>query len=285
MQDFEKNVQTILALEFGSTIETADVKALYHAVSKAAMAQASPRWKKETGQKRACYLSAEFLLGRLIYSNLLNLGLLERCNVLLRSHGVDPAVFEQIEDDALGNGGLGRLAACFLDSAAALRIPLDGFGIRYRYGLFRQRFEDGFQKEEADDWLRFGDPWSVRRESETVLVRFADQTVKAVPYDMPVIGYGDGTVNTLRLWQAEAVEAFDFDRFNRQQYDEAVKEKNRAEDISAVLYPNDDTDEGRRLRLKQQYFFTSATMQTLTARYVCEFGEDFPGSRINMPFS
>ena len=275
MQDFEKNVQTILALEFGSTIETADVKALYHAVSKAAMAQASPRWKKETGQKRACYLSAEFLLGRLIYSNLLNLGLLERCNVLLRSHGVDPAVFEQIEDDALGNGGLGRLAACFLDSAAALRIPLDGFGIRYRYGLFRQRFEDGFQKEEADDWLRFGDPWSVRRESETVLVRFADQTVKAVPYDMPVIGYGDGTVNTLRLWQAEAVEAFDFDRFNRQQYDEAVKEKNRAEDISAVLYPNDDTDEGRRLRLKQQYFFTSATMQTLTARYVCEFGEDF----------
>lgn len=275
MQDFEKNVQTILALEFGSTIETADVKALYHAVSKAAMAQASPRWKKETGQKRACYLSAEFLLGRLIYSNLLNLGLLERCNVLLRSHGVDPAVFEQIEDDALGNGGLGRLAACFLDSAATLRIPLDGFGIRYRYGLFRQRFEDGFQKEEADDWLRFGDPWSVRRESETVLVRFADQTVKAVPYDMPVIGYGDGTVNTLRLWQAEAVEAFDFDRFNRQQYDEAVKEKNRAEDISAVLYPNDDTDEGRRLRLKQQYFFTSATMQTLTARYVCEFGEDF----------
>ena len=275
MQDFEKNVQTILALEFGSTIETADVKALYHAVSKAAMAQASPRWKKETGQKRACYLSAEFLLGRLIYSNLLNLGLLERCNVLLRSHGVAPAVFEQIEDDALGNGGLGRLAACFLDSAAALRIPLDGFGIRYRYGLFRQRFEDGFQKEEADDWLRFGDPWSVRRESETVLVRFADQTVKAVPYDMPVIGYGDGTVNPLRLWQAEAVEAFDFDRFNRQQYDEAVKEKNRAEDISAVLYPNDDTDEGRRLRLKQQYFFTSATMQTLTARYVCEFGEDF----------
>lgn len=137
MQDFEKNVQTILALEFGSTIETADVKALYHAVSKAAMAQRPPV-EKETGQKRACYLSAEFLLGRLIYSNLLNLGLLERCNVLLRSHGVAPAVFEQIEDDALGNGGLGKLAACFLDSAAALRIPLDGFGIRYRYGLFRQ---------------------------------------------------------------------------------------------------------------------------------------------------
>ena len=201
---------------------------LYHAASKAAMSQAAPRWKEKKASKRACYLSAEFLLGRLIYSNLLNLGLLDRCKAFLQNHGIDPAVFEQIEDDALGNGGLGRLAACFLDSAATLRIPLDGFGIRYRYGLFRQRFEDGFQREAGDDWLQFGDPWSVRREEETVLIRFADQTVKAVPYDMPVIGYGKGTVNTLRLWQAEALEAFDFDLFNRQKYDEAVRQKNRA---------------------------------------------------------
>ena len=275
MQDFENKMLTILDLEDGVPLEKASVRQLYHAVSKAAMSQAAPRWKEKKASKRACYLSAEFLLGRLIYSNLLNLGLLDRCKAFLQNHGIDPAVFEQIEDDALGNGGLGRLAACFLDSAATLRIPLDGFGIRYRYGLFRQRFEDGFQREEADDWLQFGDPWSVRREEETVLIRFADQTVKAVPYDMPVIGYGKGTVNTLRLWQAEALEAFDFDLFNRQKYDEAVRQKNRAEDISAVLYPNDDTDEGKRLRLKQQYFFTSATMQTLVARYISEYGEDF----------
>lgn len=275
MQDFEKQIETILALEQGVTPETASVKQLYQAVSKAAMAETLPRWKKQPGQKRACYLSAEFLLGRLIYSNLMNLGLLERCGQFLQSHGIDPAVFEQIEDDALGNGGLGRLAACFLDSAATHRLPLDGFGIRYRYGLFRQRFENGFQKEAADDWMRFGDPWSIRREEETVLVRFGDQTVRAVPYDMPVIGYGEGTVNTLRLWQAEAVEEFDFDRFNRQEYDEAVRQQNRAQDISAVLYPNDDTDEGKRLRLKQQYFFSSATMQTLVRRYAAEYGEDF----------
>ena len=277
MQDFENKMLTLLDLEDGVPLEKASVRQLYHAASKAAMSQAAPRWKEKKASKRACYLSAEFLLGRLIYSNLLNLGLLDRCKAFLQNHGIDPAVFEQIEDDALGNGGLGRLAACFLDSAATLRIPLDGFGIRYRYGLFRQRFEDGFQREEADDWLQFGDPWSVRREEETVLIRFADQTVKAAPYDMPVIGYGKGTVNTLRLWQAEALEAFDFDLFNRQKYDEAVRQKNRAEDISAVLYPNDDTDEGKRLRLKQQYFFTSATMQTLVARYISEYGEDFSG--------
>lgn len=275
MQDFEKKVQAILELEDNTAPEKASAVQLYHAVSKAALSQVFPRWREKKEQKRACYLSAEFLLGRLVYSNLLNLGLLDRCNTFLTDHGINPAVFEQIEDDALGNGGLGRLAACFLDSAAALRIPLDGFGIRYRYGLFRQRFEDGFQKEEADDWLRFGDPWSIRKDAEAVRVCFGDQTVKAVPYDMPVIGYGDGTVNTLRLWQAEAVEAFDFDLFNRQKYDEAVRQKNRAEDICAVLYPNDDTDEGKRLRLKQQYFFTSATMQTLAARYVGEYGEDF----------
>ncbi len=275
MQDFEKQIQMILDLDYGVSPKQASVKQLYQAVSRAAMAQASPRWKKETGGKRACYLSAEFLVGRLIYSNLMNLGLLDRCGQFLKEQGLDPAIFEQIEDDALGNGGLGRLAACFLDSAATHRLPLDGFGIRYRYGLFRQRFENGFQKEEADDWMRFGDPWSVRREEEAVLVHFADQTVRAVPYDMPVIGYGDGAVNTLRLWQAEAVEAFDFDSFNRQEYDEAVRQQNRAQEISAVLYPNDDTDAGKRLRLKQQYFFVSATMQTLISRYTEKYGEDF----------
>lgn len=142
-------------------------------------------------------------MGRLVNSNLMNLGLLEEADRCLKAHGRSVADFEQIEDDALGNGGLGRLAACFLDSAATHGIPLDGYGIRYRYGLFRQYFEDGFQRERADDWLRFGDPWSVRREEDAVEVRFADQTVRAVPYDMPVIGYGGKTINTLRLWQSE----------------------------------------------------------------------------------
>ncbi len=275
MQEFEKEIRTILRLDDGVLPEQATVKQLYQAVSKAAMAQLMPQWNIAPDQKRVCYLSAEFLMGRLVYQNLMNLGLLESCCRFLQENGMDPALFEQIEDDALGNGGLGRLAACFLDSGATLGIPLDGFGIRYRYGLFRQHFEDGFQKEEADDWMRFGDPWSVRNEKETVLVRFGDQTVQAVPYDMPVIGYRNGVVNTLRLWQAEPVQAFDFDLFNRQEYDEAVRQRNRALDISAVLYPNDDTEQGKCLRLKQQYFFASATMQTLVKRYTDSYGEDF----------
>ena len=275
MQEFEKEIRTILRLDDGVLPEQATVKQLYQAVSKAAMAQLMPRWNTAPDQKRVCYLSAEFLMGRLVYQNLMNLGLLESCCRFLQENGMDPALFEQIEDDALGNGGLGRLAACFLDSGATLGIPLDGFGIRYRYGLFRQHFEDGFQKEEADDWMRFGDPWSVRNEKETVLVRFGDQTVQAVPYDMPVIGYRNGVVNTLRLWQAEPVQAFDFDLFNRQEYDEAVRQRNRALDISAVLYPNDDTEQGKCLRLKQQYFFASATVQTLVKRYTDSYGEDF----------
>lgn len=275
MQNFEENIRTILTLDWYANPEEADAKALYHAVSKAAMAELAPRWKKLAQEKRACYLSAEFLVGRLVYSNLMNLGLLDRCQAFLKSHGMDLSVFEEIEDDALGNGGLGRLAACFLDSAATQNIPLDGYGIRYRYGLFRQSFEDGFQKEAADDWLRFGDPWSVRREEEAVFVQFADQTVYAVPYDMPVIGYDGGLVNTLRLWQSEAVENFDFDLFNQQKYDDAVRNRNRAEDITAVLYPNDDTPQGKKLRLKQQYFFSSATLQTLVREYTEAYGTDF----------
>ena len=239
------------------------------------MAELMARWKKTENQKRACYLSAEFLTGRLIYSNLMNLGLLEETTRYLEQNGISPAIFEQIEDDALGNGGLGRLAACFLDSAATQNIPLDGYGIRYRYGLFQQRFEDGFQKEYPDDWTRFGDPWSIRREEESVLVRFADQTVRAVPYDMPVIGYGGTCINTLRLWQSEPVDGFDLSQFNSQNYTEASEKRTLAEAISAVLYPNDDTREGKRLRLKQQYFFASASIQSILRDYRRAHGDDF----------
>lgn len=261
--EFGQGIDHLLAKNYGKTAEQATVKELYHAISTAAMAQLQPVWHSQKTQKRASYLSAEFLLGRLFHSNLMNMGLLDDCNRYLAKHGTPAAQFEDIEDDALGNGGLGRLAACFLDSAATMDIPLDGYGIRYRYGMFRQSFASGFQQEEPDDWLTWGDPWSVRRETEAVTVRYGDFDVLAVPYDMPVIGWGGKSVNTLRLWQAEAIQEFDLDSFNRQEYQKANEGRNRAEAISAVLYPNDDTNEGKKLRLRQQYFFASASLQSM----------------------
>ncbi len=272
---FSKEIDRELA-RLGISPETASPKELYTAVSQAAMKLLMPRWQAQPEGKRACYFSAEFLLGRVVSANLMNLGLLEEWNQWLERHHLPLNILEEIEDDALGNGGLGRLAACFLDSAATQGVPLDGYGIRYRYGLFRQKIEDGFQREYPDDWLRFGDPWSVRREEESILISFRDQQVRAVPYDMPVIGYGQkGLVNTLRLWQAEPVEELDLTAFNRQDYDAAYRDRNRAEALSAVLYPNDDTLEGKRLRLKQQYFFSSASLQSILRGYIARRGEDF----------
>ncbi len=272
---FQNDIIKSLELDTGKTLKTATTVELYNAVSKAAVAYANREAVPFKGKKRASYLSAEFLIGRLIYSNLLNLGLLGETKELLEASGIDIGIFEDIEDDALGNGGLGRLAACFIDSAATQDIPLDGYGIRYKYGLFKQYFEDGFQKEKADDWQAYGDPWSIRRDDETVVIKFADQSVKAVPYDMPVIGYGGKTVNTLRLWQAEAVEPFDFDQFNRNNRAASIAEKNDAEVISSVLYPNDETYEGKVLRLKQQYFFSSASLQDMIRKYKARHGSDF----------
>ncbi|MDR1692986.1 MAG: glycogen/starch/alpha-glucan family phosphorylase [Oscillospiraceae bacterium] len=245
----------------------------------AAIAQATlrclPEWISQNG-KRACYLSMEFLPGRLAHSNLLNLGLLDDMAAYLREKGRDIAELDEIPDAALGNGGLGRLAACFLDSAATQGLPLDGFGIRFRYGLFAQTFEDGFQREQPDDWLCAGDPWSVRREEESILVRMRGQTVRAVPYDMPVIGYGGKTVNILRLWEAETEDGLGFETVQTGHDDDGAV-INAATDICAVLYPNDQTDEGRRLRLKQEYFLASATVQTLLNRYTAVHGDDISG--------
>ncbi|MBE6767429.1 MAG: glycogen/starch/alpha-glucan phosphorylase [Ruminococcaceae bacterium] len=264
----EKDIRTLLRIDAGKRVDNATPTELYHAVSKAALAAVDDRWSRPKKGKRVAYLSAEFLIGRMIYQNLYNMQATDTVAALLSRHKVDMRVFEEIEDAALGNGGLGRLAACFLESAATRDIPLDGYGIRYRYGLFKQSFEDGFQHEEADNWLRFGDPWSRRREDERVCVRFGEnEAVWAVPYDMPVIGYGVRTVNTLRLWQAEALTPFDFAAFNAQRYEDAVRDTMQAERISAVLYPNDDTDEGKALRLKQQYFFASASIQDMLRRY------------------
>ena len=202
--------------------------------------------------KNAYYLSMEFLIGRSFFNNLMELGVLDETRNILAQKGIDINIFEEIEDAALGNGGLGRLAACFLDSAAGLGLPLQGYGIRYRYGLFKQAIENGFQVELPDDWQRFGDPWSIRRENEKRTVRFADMTVTAVPYDMPVFGK---RINVLRLWQAEGDED--------------------AQKISEYLYPADDTEEGKLLRLRQEYFFSAAAVGELIEKHVKLYGRKF----------
>lgn len=269
--DFIREIKQLLAAHNRCELSNASPQELHGALSELLMNRIAEKWEESEREydagKRVYYLSAEFLVGRAVFNNLMALGLTDEAERLLRENGASLASLEEIEDAALGNGGLGRLAACFLDSAATMGIPMQGYGIRYRFGLFRQKFEDGFQKETADNWMRYGDPWSVRRESEAVTVRFADQTVRAVPYDMPVIGWGGKHVNTLRLWQSEPENEFDFEAFNNQEYDDAVLEKNRAEDISRVLYPNDSEESGKLLRIKQEYFFCSAALQDLFRKF------------------
>ena len=231
--------------------------------------------KARLQQRKAYYFSAEYLIGRLVYSNLYNLGILDEMKQLFAAQGVDLAVLEEIEDAALGNGGLGRLAACFLDSAASCDIPLSGYGLRYKFGLFKQSFDDqGSQKENADDWTKFGDTWSYHRYNHTVKVKFPEHTVLAVPYDVPVIGYDTHNINTLRLWQCEAEEELDFSAFNDQDYLRALDQKNKAEDITRVLYPNDSTWEGKRLRIKQQYVLSSASLQDMLRTFKTAHGND-----------
>ncbi len=227
------------------------------------------------GMRRAYYLSAEFLVGRGIYNNLLSLGLDKHVETLLRHAGSDYSVFEEIDDPGLGNGGLGRLAACFMDSAAGQRIPLVGYGIRYKYGIFKQRIENGAQAEAPHDWTKWGDPWSIKMMSEAQRVCFDDMEVLAVPYDMPVFGYQNDFATYIRLWEAHPTEAFDFELFNAQKYEDALEYKNQAENISRVLYPADDTEEGKRLRLRQQYFFASASLKDVLRCYKDNYGDDF----------
>ena len=262
----------------GKDLSEANAWQLHDALSSSVMEAIGQSWMKHSGEKdrgrKAAYLSAEFLVGRAVQNNLLNLGISEKLQKELSKKGTDLNILEDVEDAALGNGGLGRLAACFMESGATMGLPLDGYGIRYRYGLFRQKLEDGFQKEEADDWAKHGDPWSVRRDEDTVRVDFADYSVLAVPYDMPIIGYGGKNISTLRLWQSEPLTEFDFAKFNDQQYDLAVQAKNRAEDISRVLYPNDDALEGKKLRFRQQYFFSSAALADMVRIFKREHGSD-----------
>ena len=268
-----------LKYTYDVSLQEATPQELHEALGEAVMMAISDNWnfskRTRMHQRKAYYISAEYLIGRLVYSNLYNLGILEDMKKLFAERGVDLAVLEDIEDAALGNGGLGRLAACFLDSAASCNLPLSGYGLRYKFGLFKQSFdENGSQKENADDWSKFGDPWSYRRYNHTVKVKFPDHTVLAVPYDVPVIGYGTNNINTLRLWQCEAEEELDFGAFNDQDYLRALAQKNKAEDITRVLYPNDSTWEGKRLRIKQQYVLSSASLQDMLRTYKVAHGTD-----------
>ena len=225
---------------------------LYKEISMACMTEILSE-KQKAPVRCAYYFSVEYLMGRMFFNNLLALGILDEAREIFAAKGFDLNIFEDVEDAALGNGGLGRLAACYLDSAANLGYPLYGFGIRYKYGLFRQKFVGGEQVEEADDWLRvWGDPWSVRRSDEKIEVNFADMTVTAVPYDMPIYGK---SVNILRLFQAEGSP--------------------EAEKISEYLYPADDTVEGKLLRIRQEYFFSAAAVGQLVQRYVKKYGKNF----------
>ncbi|MBE6997333.1 MAG: glycogen/starch/alpha-glucan phosphorylase [Ruminococcaceae bacterium] len=268
-----------LKLTYDVSMKDASPHELHSALAHVMMMQLSRRWSEcktaRKGKRHAYYFSAEYLIGRLVYSNLFNLGLLEELKSLFAIKGVDLACMEEVEDAALGNGGLGRLAACYLDAAATAGIPLTGYGLRYRFGLFRQRIdENGNQRELADDWLKYGDPWSYRRDKHTVKIDFPDHTVLAVPYDVPVIGYENDNIGTLRLWQCEAVEELDFDAFNAQNYERALAAKNKAEDITRVLYPNDSEWEGKRLRIKQQYVLSSASLQDIVRNYREIYGPD-----------
>ena len=274
-----KWTESQLKYTYDVSLQEATPQELHEALGQAVMMSVADNWsnskKARLHERKAYYISAESLIGRLVYSNLYNLGILDEMKQLFASRGVDLAVLEDIEDAALGNGGLGRLAACFLDSAASINIPLSGYGLRYKYGLFKQSFDsEGSQKEDADDWSKYGDPWSYRRYNHTVKVKFPDHTVLAVPYDVPVIGYGTNNINTLRLWQCEPETPLDFGAFNDQDYLRALAEKNKAEDITRVLYPNDSTWEGKRLRIKQQYVLSSASLQDMLRTFKTAHGND-----------
>ncbi len=259
------------------------------------------RWKntryvyQETDSRRAHYMSLEFLMGRALGNAMLNLGVNDEATAALERYGIELEEVAEAEHDAgLGNGGLGRLAACFLDSCATLQLPVIGYGIRYEYGMFRQHIENGHQVEEPDHWLRNGNPWELERPEFTQRIHFGGRTelyrdvdgvtrsrwvdtqdVLAVPYDVPVPGYRNGTVNTLRLWSAAATDEFNLDEFNAGDYTESVANKNGAEHISMVLYPNDASENGKELRLKQQYFLAASSLSDVFRRWIRDHGLDF----------
>lgn len=279
-EELKKQIEKYVKVSFGKDISEATEFEVYRALGQAIMEDIAEDWyetnKLYSKKKQAYYFSAEFLMGRALGNNLINLGVLDEVKEVLTELGIDYNKVEDAEEDsALGNGGLGRLAACFLDSLATLNLPGHGYGIRYRNGIFNQSFKDGYQVEKPETWLKYGDVWSIMRPADEVIVSFGDGSVRAVPYDMPIIGYGTRNINTLRLWEAKSLVDLDLGKFNQQDYLHATQDKTKAEDISRVLYPNDSTDEGKKLRLKQQYFFVSASLQDILRKYKRIHGNNF----------
>ncbi|MBQ9983862.1 MAG: glycogen/starch/alpha-glucan phosphorylase [Lachnospiraceae bacterium] len=291
-ETFKKEVINNVKTLYRKTIDEATQQQVFQAVSYAIKDTIIDQWiatHKEYEKKNAktvYYLSMEFLMGRALGNNLINLTCYKEVKEALDELGFDINVIEDQEPDAaLGNGGLGRLAACFLDSLATLGYPAYGCGIRYRYGMFRQEIQDGYQIEKPDDWLRDGNPFEVRRSEYACEVKFGGNvrvehkdgrnrfvqenysSIRAVPYDLPVIGYGNNVVNTLRIWDAEAIQDFNLDSFDKGEYQKAVEQQNLARTIVEVLYPNDNHYAGKELRLKQQYFFISASIQTALNKF------------------
>ncbi|MCK9169367.1 MAG: glycogen/starch/alpha-glucan phosphorylase, partial [Treponema sp.] len=288
-EEFKENLSGRLRRQYGKDISQANKHDLFDAVSASALELIMDNWMATRHEyekkpvKQLYYLSAEFLMGRALSNNLINTGIKDQVKEVLKDMNIDYDMIEDEEPDAgLGNGGLGRLAACFLDSLATLDYPGHGYGIRYEYGMFEQRIENGCQMEYPDRWLRHRDPWEIKRSDLAVTVRFGGniaygktpdgrprfylenaEEVTATPYDMPVVGYDTNTVNTLRLWSATSPNGFDLQLFNDMEYNRAVEKQNSAENISRVLYPNDSGPSGKALRLKQQYFFSSASLQDL----------------------
>ena len=300
-KEFKSNLTSRLKLQYGKDLSQATKHDLFDAVSASALELIMDNWMKTRAAydkkptRQVYYLSAEFLMGRAMSNNLINAQIKDAVVEVLKDLDIDYTSIEDEEPDAgLGNGGLGRLAACFLDSLATLDYPGHGYGIRYQYGMFEQHIEDGYQVEYPDNWLKHRDPWEIKRSDLTVQVKFGGnvgvrqnekgedtfyienaEIVNATPYDMPIVGYDTKTVNTLRLWQASSPDGFDLQLFNDMQYHRAVERQNDAENISRVLYPNDNGVLGKILRLKQQYFFCSASLQDLINSYKIKFGTDF----------
>ena len=291
-ESFKKEVAANVKMLYRKTLEEATPQQLYQAVSYAIKDDIIERWiathkvYKEQNVKKVYYLSMEFLMGRQLGNNLINLGYYNEIKKALEEMGLDINFLEDQErDPALGNGGLGRLAACFLDSLSTLGYPAYGCGIRYRYGMFKQAIVDGAQVERPDDWLKDGYPFEVKRAEYACEVKFGGyvrvenrdgrnhfiqegyQSVRAVPYDMPIVGYGNNIVNTLRMWDAEAIQEFNLNSFDKGEYHQAVEQQNLARTICEVLYPNDNHYSGKELRLKQQYFFVSASLQTAIKKF------------------
>jgi len=272
---------------------------LYNALAITIRDRLVDQWRKTREsrgyQRRVSYISLEFLMGRTLNNAVLNLDLDDAVRDALKGYCCSLEDIEQSEQDAgLGNGGLGRLAACFLDSCASLALPVIGYGIRYEYGMFNQKIKNGNQVEHPDNWLRNGNPWEIAAREKTIRVKFFGnvdvinksngqqyrqwnntQDVLAVPYDMPIPGYQNGIVNTLRLWKSEATDEFDLEEFNAGSYTEAVATKTLAEQITMVLYPNDSSENGKELRLRQQYFLSSASLQDTINGYVENCGKNF----------